>query len=202
MGVSGGGNVGLGSSFKHPLALVESEEIGVGTRIWAFAHVMAGAKIGKNCNIGDHCFVESGAAIGDNVTIKNHVAIWDGVTIGDGAFIGPNVALTNDLKPRSRNPQWTLMETRIGEGASLGANATIVCGITIGAFALIGAGAVVTKDVPAHALVYGNPARVRAYVCRCTEKLLFRGQLASCQRCGLCYRKGKQSVSLLSECTR
>lgn len=189
----------MGDSFTHPLALVESVEIGDGTRIWAFAHVMAGATIGRNCNIGDHSFVEAGARIGDNVTVKNHVAIWNGVTVEDGAFIGPNVALTNDLKPRSRDPHWVLLETRIGEGVTLGANATLLCGITIGPFAFVGAGAVVTKDVPSYALVYGNPARVRGYVCRCAAKLVFRGQQASCKTCGRRYRKGREGVVLLKE---
>ena len=185
--------------FKHPLALVESEEIGEGTRIWAFAHVMARAKIGRNCNIGDHCFVETGARIGDNVTVKNHVAIWNGVTVEDGAFIGPDVTLTNDLKPRSRDPHWVLLETRIGQGSTLGANATILCGITIGPFAFVGAGALVTRDVPSYALVVGNPARVRGYVCRCAETLDFQGLQASCPKCGRRYHKGREGVALLTE---
>lgn len=189
----------MGNYFKHPHALVESEEIGDGTRIWAFTHIMAGAKIGRNCNIGDHCFVEAKAQIGNNVTVKNHVAVWDGVTVEDGVFLGPNVALTNDLKPRSRNPHWVLLETRIREGATVGANATILCGLTIGPFVFVGAGAVVTKDVPAYALVHGNPARIRAYVCRCAETLVFRDAQASCQRCGLSYQKNRESVFLLQE---
>lgn len=187
--------------FKHPHALVESKEIGAGTRIWAFAHIMSGAKIGKKCNIGDHCFVEEKAQIGDNVTIKNHVAIWEGVTVEDGVFIGPNVALTNELRPRSRNPQWLLSETRIREGATVGANATILCGITIGNFAFVAAGSVVTKDVRPYGLVCGNPARLRKYVCRCAEKLVFYAGRASCKKCGRSYRKTRGSVSLLKERT-
>lgn len=189
----------MGDYFKHPLALVESDEIGDGTRIWAFAHVMRGGKVGKNCNIGDHCFIEAGARIGDNVTVKNHVAIWNGVTVEDWAFIGPDVALTNDLKPRSRDPQWVLSKTQIGESATVGANATILCGVTIGRCAFVGGGAVVTKDVPSYALVYGNPARVRGYVCRCAEKLVFRGTRARCKKCGRLYRKEREGVSLLKE---
>jgi acetyltransferase-like isoleucine patch superfamily enzyme len=189
----------MSNYFKHPLALVESEEIGEGTKIWAFTHVMAGAKIGRNCNIGDHCFVEEGARIGDNVTIKNHVAIWNGVTVDDRAFIGPDVTLTNDLRPRSRDPDWVLLETRIGEGATLGANATILCGITISPFAFVGVGAVVTKDVPPYALIYGNPARLKGYVCQCAERLLFRGSKASCLKCGRRYRKGEKGISFLKE---
>lgn len=192
----------MGEHFRHPFALVETTEVGEGTRIWAFAHIMAGAKIGTNCNIGDHCFVESGAKIGDNVTVKNHVAIWDGVTVEDGAFIGPNVALTNDLKPRSRDPNWRLLETRICRGASLGANTTVLCGITIGPFALIGAGAVITKDVPPHALVYGNPGKVQGYVCQCTEKLVFRRRRAACTKCGIQYERGQHGVFVLPERAR
>jgi UDP-2-acetamido-3-amino-2,3-dideoxy-glucuronate N-acetyltransferase len=182
--------------YKHPLALVESKEIGKGTRIWAFAHVMSGARIGTNCNIGDHCFIEAKAQIGNNVTVKNYVAIWHGVTVEDQVFIGPNVAFTNDLKPRSRNPHWVLFETRLGQGATIGANATILCGVTIGAFAFIGAGAVVTKHVEPYTLVCGNPARVKDYVCQCAEKLVFSGGRALCETCGRLYRKSRAGVSL------
>lgn len=168
--------------YKHPTALVESKQVGAGTRIWAFAHVLGGAIIGRHCNIGDHCYIESDVRIGDAVTIKNGVAVWDGVTIERGAFLGPNVALTNDLRPRSGAP-WTLARTRIEEGATIGANATVLCGHTVGAFAFVGAGAVVTADVPPHALVYGNPARVHGYVCRCGEPLRRRGRTEACPRC-------------------
>src|SRR5216683_636634 len=186
----------MGDYFKHPMALVESDDIGDGTRIWAFAHIMTGAKIGKNCNIGDHCFVEGKVRIGDDVTIKNHVAIWNGVTVEDGVFIGPGVTTTNDLRPRSRAPEWVCSETRIGQGATVGANATLLCGITIGSFAFIGAGAVVTRNVPSYALVYGNPARVTGYVCRCSAPLDFGGSESSCPKCGRTYLRGGAGVSL------
>jgi len=185
--------------FKHPSALVESKEIGAGTRIWAFAHIMSGAQIGINCNIGDHCFIESKAQVGNNVTIKNHVAIWEGVTLEDGVFIGPNVSLTNDERPRSRNPRWLLSETKIKEGATIGANATVLCGLTIGDFAFVGAGSVVTRDVPPYGLVYGNPARLRNYVCRCAEKLVFSKGRASCQKCYRAYRTTREGVYLVKE---
>lgn len=175
--------------YRHPQALVESDEIGDGTRIWAFAHVMPGAVIGRHCNVGEHCFIEKGAVLGDNVTIKNQVSVWSGVTIEEGAFIGPNASLTNDLRPRSRHPDWTLSETRIGRGATIGANATLLCGIVIGPFAFVGAGAVVTSDVAPHALVYGNPARAHGYVCRCAQPIVFTGDAAVCPVCGLCYER-------------
>src|SRR4051794_2822628 len=113
--------------FQHPQALVETDAIGDGTRVWAFAHVMGGAQVGRDCNIGEHCFIEKGAVLGDNVTIKNHVAVWAGVTIDEGAFLGPNASLTNDLRPRSRQVDWTLRKTHIGQGATIGANATLLC---------------------------------------------------------------------------
>lgn len=187
---------------KHPLALVESENIGNGTRIWAYAHIMDGATIGRDCNIGDHCFIEGGARIGDGVTVKNHVAIWKGVTVEDGAFIGPGVALTNDLRPRSRDANWILSETRIGLGATIGANVTLLSGITIGSFAFIGAGAVVTKDISPYALAYGNPARVKGYVCRCAARLDFRGSRTSCPKCGRVYLRSEEGVSLQTEGAR
>lgn len=181
--------------FHHPAALVETQDIGEGTRIWAFAHVMAGAVIGRHCNVGDHCFVESGARLGDEVTVKNGVAVWSHITIGNGVFLGPYVTLTNDARPRSR-ADWTPVPTIIHDGATIGANATIVCGCDIGPFAFIGAGAVVTKPVPAHALVVGTPGRVRGYVCQCAASLTFRKLSAVCAACGKRYRRGPDGVSL------
>jgi UDP-2-acetamido-3-amino-2,3-dideoxy-glucuronate N-acetyltransferase len=161
------------SYFVHPQALVESDEIGEGTRVWAFAHVMKGAKVGAHCNICDHAFVESNVVIGDGVTIKNGVAIWDGVTLGDHVFVGPNAVFTNDLNPRAevKKAHDQFVPTRVEEGASIGANATIVCGVTIGRYAFIGAGTVVIRDVPAYSLVVGNPARKIGYMCECGETL-------------------------------
>jgi acetyltransferase-like isoleucine patch superfamily enzyme len=173
--------------FRHPQAIVDTEDIGEGTRIWAFTHVMAGATIGSGCNIGEHCFIEKGAVIGRDVTIKNFVAVWEGIVIEDGVFIGPAAALTNDLRPRSRKPDWTLSGIRIGRGATIGANATVVAGIEIGAFAFIGAGSVVTSSVPAHALMYGNPARQQGLVCVCAEPLRTDPEAAVCNACGARY---------------
>jgi len=158
----------------HPTALVETDRVGEGTRIWAFAHVMPGAVVGPDCNIGDHAFIESGAVLGRGVTIKNGVMVWKGVHLADYVFAGPGAVFTNDLRPRSaRLPalraqeyaeaDW-LVETWVEEGASIGANATILAGVRVGAYAMIGAGSVVTKDVAPFTLVVGSPARPRGRV--------------------------------------
>lgn len=152
------------SFFQHPQSLVEAKTIGDGTRIWAFAHVLPGALIGSECNICDHVFIENDVVIGDRVTIKCGVQIWDGVRLEDDTFVGPNVTFTNDLFPRSKVYPDTFAQTTIRTGASIGANATILAGITIGRNAMVGAGAVVTKDVPANAVVVGNPARIKGYI--------------------------------------
>lgn len=147
------------SSYIHPHALVESNDIGAGTRIWAFAHVMPGAVIGADCNICDHTFIEGGTTIGDRVTVKSGVYLWDGLVVEDDVFIGPQAAFTNDPFPRSRQP-FALRRTIIRRGASIGAGAVVLPGLAIGAGAMVGAGSVVTKDVPDGAVVMGNPARV------------------------------------------
>ncbi len=157
----------MSSIIIHPLALCESISIGEGTRIWPFSHVLAGAQIGKNCNICEQVYIESEVIIGNNCTIKNGVSIWNGITLGDGVFIGPNVTFTNDRFPRAfdrRTQADYLEQTVIETGATIGGGATLLPGIRIGAYAFIGAGAVVTKSVPAHAVVYGNPAKIIRYV--------------------------------------
>ena len=163
----------MSSYFVHPQALVETNSIGEGTRIWAFAHVMRDARIGSNCNVCDHAFVESNVVIGDGVTIKNGVAIWDGVTLADHVFVGPNVVFTNDLNPRAevKKSRAQFVKTDVQEGATIGANATIVCGVTIGRYAFVGAGTVVIRDVASYALVVGNPARQIGFMCECGERL-------------------------------
>jgi len=156
--------------YIHPNALVETIDIGEGTRIWAFAHVMRDVSIGQNCNIGDHAFLESGVVVGNGVTIKNNAMLWKGVELADYVFVGPGVIFTNDLYPRSpRLPdaqdrylaekQW-LMKTFVEEGVTIGANSTIICGILLGRYCTVAAGSVVTKDVPSFSLVAGNPARI------------------------------------------
>ena len=159
----------MSESYIHPKALVETDAIGEDTKIWAFAHVMAGAEIGSDCNIGDHVFIETGAMVGNGVTIKNNALIWKGVHVSDYVFIGPNVVFTNDVRPRSpRMPlmkdqnisekDW-LVESWVEEGASIGANATILPGVRLGKYCMVGAGSVVTKDVAPFTLVVGSPAR-------------------------------------------
>lgn len=150
--------------FKHENAIVESDKIGTGTRIWAFAHVLPGANIGEDCNICDNVFVENDVTIGNRVTIKCGVQVWDGVTLEDDVFAGPNATFTNDNYPRSKVYPERFNRTVVRKGASIGANATILSGITIGPGALVGAGAVVTSDVPPNAIVVGNPARITGYV--------------------------------------
>jgi acetyltransferase-like isoleucine patch superfamily enzyme len=158
----------------HSTAICESKEIGSGTRVWAFVHILAGAKIGTNCNICDFVFIENDVVIGDRTTIKSGVQVWDGVTIGSDVFIGPNVTLMNDKYPKSKNADFNKLLTRIEDGASVGANATILPGITIGKDAVVGAGSVVTKDVPPGLTVIGNPAsQVKQGVfSRLTKKLM------------------------------
>ncbi len=161
-----------GRFFKHSTAVVEEgAEIGEGTRIWHFAHIRKGAKIGKNCNIGKDVYVDVDVVIGDNVKIQNGVSVYRGVILEDDVFVGPHAVFTNDLYPRSFSRNWKIIPTRVKRGASIGANATIVCGVTIGEYAMVGAGSVVTKDVPRHGLVYGNPARLRGFVCFCGRPL-------------------------------
>ncbi len=151
------------SASVHPQGLCESEKVGDGTRIWAFAHVLPGAVIGEDCNICDGVFIENDVVVGDRVTVKCGVQLWDGVRLEDDVFIGPNATFTNDLFPRSREYPESFAETVVGTGASIGANATILPGVRIGRRAMVGAGAVVTKDVPPNAVVVGNPAHISGY---------------------------------------
>lgn len=147
----------------HPNALCESKSVGSGTRIWAFAHILGGAIIGSDNNICDHVFIENDVITGDRVTVKCGVQLWDGIRIEDDVFIGPNATFTNDLFPRSRVLRKAMPPTLIRRGASIGANATILPGVTVGVGAMVGAGTVITADVPANAVVVGNPARIVGY---------------------------------------
>jgi UDP-2-acetamido-3-amino-2,3-dideoxy-glucuronate N-acetyltransferase len=176
----------------HRLALVESDAIGEDTRIWAFAHVMKDARIGRGCNIGEHCYIEQGVTLGDNVTVKNGVNIWTGVTIENNVFLGPNCVFTNDPNPRAyiKKSVDSLVETLVRSNATIGANATIVCGVTIGRYAFIGAGAVVIRSVPDFVLVVGNPARQIGWMCVCAQRIPMSasGDIISCPHCQRDYR--------------
>lgn len=148
----------------HDASIVEAgAQIGNGTRIWAFTHILSGAILGEDCNICDHVFIENDVSIGNRVTVKCGVQIWDGVTLEDDVFVGPNATFTNDIYPRSRK-SFQLLRTFVRRGATIGANATILCGISIGAGSMIGAGAVVLENVPPHAVVVGNPAKIIRYI--------------------------------------
>jgi UDP-2-acetamido-3-amino-2,3-dideoxy-glucuronate N-acetyltransferase len=159
--------------FVHPHALCETDDIGPRTRVWAFTHVLPGARVGADCNICDCVYIEGGAVVGDGVTVKNGVQIWDRVTVEDDVFLGPNMVFTNDLDPRAaiKKSHDDLVPTLVGRGATIGANATVVCGVTIGTYAFVGAGSVVTRSVPAHGLAVGNPARRVGWACECGQRL-------------------------------
>jgi len=165
-------------------------EIGEGTRIWHFAQVRENASIGKGCNIGKGVYIDFDVRIGDNVKIQNHVSIYHGVVLEDGVFIGPHVVFTNDMYPRAfSGDDWKVYETTVKKGASLGANSTIICGNTVGEYAMVGAGSVVTRDVPPHALVAGNPARIIHAVCVCGQPLNDEEALSGSAVCTVCGRK-------------
>jgi UDP-2-acetamido-3-amino-2,3-dideoxy-glucuronate N-acetyltransferase len=193
--------------FSHPQALVESEDIGPGTRIWAFAHVLPGVRIGADCNICDHAFIETGVVLGNNVTVKNGVAIWQGVHIEDNVFLGPNCVLTNDPNPRAyiKKSGAALQTTLIRENATVGANATILCGVSIGRYAFIGAGAVVLRTVPDFALMVGNPARQVGWMCRCARRLPPVSSSAlefstTCRHCEAKFRNTPEGLTLVEGC--
>ena len=178
------------SYFAHESAYIDQGcEIGEGTKIWHFSHVMANCKIGKNCNIGQNVVVSPEVVLGNNVKVQNNVSIYTGVTCEDNVFLGPSMVFTNVINPRSAiSRKNEYLPTKVGKGATIGANATIVCGHNIGAYSFIGAGAVVTKDVPNHALVIGNPARQKGWMSEYGHKLVFdqEGQ-AKCPESGEIY---------------
>jgi len=174
--------------FQHAHALVDDgATIGRGTRIWAFAHILAGAVIGEDCNICDHTFVEGKVRIGNRVTLKCGVYLWDGLIVEDDVFVGPCATFTNDLRPRSRRIPASYSVTRLLQGSSIGANATILPGLKIGRWAMIAAGALVIKDVPDHALMVGHPARQRGWVCQCGQRFPAANAGSTKCACGLAY---------------
>jgi UDP-2-acetamido-3-amino-2,3-dideoxy-glucuronate N-acetyltransferase len=185
--------------YAHPTAVIDSPvEIGEGTKIWHFCHIMSGAKIGKNCVIGQNVFIASGAVLGNNIKVQNNVSIYDGVILEDDVFCGPSMVFTNVFNPRSFiSRKKEFRQTLVKRGATIGANATVICGNTIGQYAFIGAGSVVTKDVPDYALVYGNPGKVKGWVCQCAEEIIFHSGKAICKSCGKKYKKDQNGVILI-----
>jgi UDP-2-acetamido-3-amino-2,3-dideoxy-glucuronate N-acetyltransferase len=187
--------------YIHPTAIVdEGCEIGEGTKIWHFSHIMPGCIIGKNCNLGQNVVVSPDVVLGSNVKVQNNVSIYTGVVCDDDVFLGPSMVFTNVINPRSAvNRRGQYMKTHVGKGASIGANATIVCGHDIGAFAFIGAGAVVTREVPAYALVIGNPARQTGWMSEYGHKLKFEQDgIAICPESGEKYKLENNRVHKLS----
>ncbi len=169
------------SVFVHPTAEVsDNAVIGDGTKIWNLAQVRENTKIGENCIISKNVYIDTGVVLGDRVKVQNNVNVYHGVEVEDDVFLGPSMTFTNDFYPRAFNADWEITETRVKKGASIGANATIVCGNTIGEYAMIGSGSVVTKDVPAYALMVGNPAKQIGWVCECGQKL---GKDFKCPKC-------------------
>lgn len=183
--------------FVHESACVDGGvEVGAGTSIWHFSHVLKGSQIGKNCKIGQNVVIGPNVTVGNGVKIQNNVSVYEGVTLEDFVFCGPSMVFTNVFNPRSEIPRMgELRKTLVKRGATIGANSTILCGITIGRYALIGAGAVVTKNVPDHALVVGNPAKVTGWMCSCGIKVSLKGTKGTCPTCGKQYVKGKDGLS-------
>lgn len=176
--------------YQHPSAIVDDGAVvGDGTKIWHFCHVSAGSRIGAGCSLGQNVFVAASGIIGDRVRVQNNVSIYDGVIIEDDAFIGPSAVFTNVINPRSEvSRKHEYLPTRVGAGASIGANATIVCGATLGRYSFVGAGAVVVSDVRAFSLVVGVPARHIGWMCRCGERLTVLDDASTCSACQRAYR--------------
>ena len=172
----------------HTSVVDKSAIIGEGTRVWNFVHIRENAEIGKECVIADYVYVGRGVKIGNSVKLENRATVYEGVTIDAKVFVGPHVTFTNDFIPRSFNTDWKILPTHVKEGGSIGAGTVIVCGTTIGEYALIGAGSVVTENIPSHALAYGNPARIRGFVCRCGRKLETHEKKKDCvlMKCQFC----------------
>jgi len=185
--------------FIHETSCIdEPVEIGEGTKVWHFSHIMYGSKIGKNCIIGQNVFIGPGAVLGNNIKVQNNVSIYDGVVLEDDVFCGPSMVFTNVFNPRSFiSRKKEFRKTLVKKGATIGANTTIVCGNTIGQYVFIGAGSVVTKNIPDYALVYGNPGKVKGWVCQCAEEITFRSKRAVCKACGKKYKKDSIGVKLI-----
>ncbi|MEW5826926.1 MAG: acyltransferase [Candidatus Bipolaricaulota bacterium] len=184
--------------FVHESAYVDDgATLGEGTKVWHFAHVMAGSVVGRDCVLGQNVLVGPNVRVGDRVKIQNNVSVYEGVELEDDVFCGPSCVFTNVDRPRSAfpTPRSAYSRTFVGRGATLGANSTIVCGHSLGAHCFVGAGSVVTRDVPAHAVVYGNPARLRGWICECGQSLAFDLGRATCASCGSMYFKADDIVT-------
>ncbi|HLV27381.1 MAG TPA: acyltransferase [Gemmatimonadales bacterium] len=190
----------MSAPFIHESSYVDDgAEVGEGTRIWHFCHVMPGARIGNSCSLGQNVVVMGGVRIGNNVKIQNNVSIYEGVELEDDVFCGPSMVFTNVLNPRSAvSRKHEYQRTLVRRGATIGANATVVCGLTLGEYAFVGAGAVVTKDVAPFALVVGMPARRIGWMCRCGERLADSGESA-CESCGTVYERSGEGLRLIEE---
>ena len=163
----------MNKAYVHPTAVVEkTATIGEGTKIWHFVHIRENAEIGRECVLGHSVYVGKGVKIGNRVKLENRATVYQGVKIEDNVFVGPHVTFTNDPYPRSYSTDWKIVPTLVKKGASIGAGTVIICGITIGEHAMIGAGSTVTKDIPPHAIAYGNPAKIRGFVCKCGRRLI------------------------------
>jgi UDP-2-acetamido-3-amino-2,3-dideoxy-glucuronate N-acetyltransferase len=187
--------------FVHESSFVDKNvQIGKGTKVWHFSHILSGVSIGKNCVVGQNVCIGPNVKIGNNVKIQNNVSVYEGVILEDNVFCGPSMVFTNVCIPRSAYPKKRdeYLETLVKKGATIGANSTIVCGVTLGEYCFIGAGSVVTKDIPAYAIVYGVPATIKAWVCECGNKILFNENKATCNKCGKTYKKiNKQRIELI-----
>jgi len=163
----------VNKAYVHPTAVVEkTATIGAGTKVWHFVHIRENAKIGRECVLGHSVYIGKGVKIGNHVKLENRATVYQGVKIEDNAFIGPHVTFTNDPYPRSSSTNWTIVPTLVKKGASIGAGTVVMCGVTIGAHAMIGAGSTVTRDIPPHAMAYGNPAKIKGFVCKCGRQLI------------------------------
>lgn len=198
----------LSNTYIHESSYVDSDvQIGEGTRVWFFCHIQSGARIGRNCRIGQNVNIGNNVVIGNNVKIQNNVSVYEGVVLEDFVFCGPSMVFTNIMNPRSEYPQRGseyYTKTLVKRGATLGANSTILCGVTIGRYGFVGAGAVVTKDVPDYALVSGNPATIKGWMCECGVKLdlsssSVSNEAAQCTKCKKEYSKRKSVVKKIQD---
>jgi UDP-2-acetamido-3-amino-2,3-dideoxy-glucuronate N-acetyltransferase len=188
--------------FIHKSSFVDKNvQIGKGTKIWHFSHILSNVSIGKNCIIGQNVCIGPNVAIGSNVKIQNNVSVYEGVTLEDDVFCGPSMVFTNVHIPRSAHPKKrdAYLKTLVKKGSTIGANATIICGVTLGKHCFVGAGSVVTRDIPNHAMVYGVPATIKGWVCECGNKMAFTENSAICNKCGKTFKKiNKQTIEFTS----